>query len=45
VLAVALAVPDVHALSRVPLTVSVAAWMWAAFALAALVPFGFEVLG
>ena len=38
-LAVALAVPEVRALSRVPLTISVAAWVWAAFALAALLPF------
>ena len=38
-LAVALAVPEVRALSRVPLTISVAACMWATFALAALVPF------
>ena len=44
VLAVAAAVPDVRALSRVPLIMSVAAWVCMAFALTALVPLGFEVL-
>jgi hypothetical protein len=44
VLAVAAAVPDVRALSRVPLIMSVAAWVCTAFALTALVPLGFEVL-
>jgi hypothetical protein len=39
VLAVALAVPEVRALSSVQLTISVAAWVWVAFALAALLPF------
>jgi hypothetical protein len=39
VLAVALAVPDVPALSMVPLMISVAACVWEAFALAALLPF------
>src|ERR1035438_453188 len=35
----AVAVPEVRALSRVPLTISAAAWVWVAFALAALLPF------